>query len=1266
MTQIERDELSRIGAFVNPLGDSQQAQFDQDGDTVQLLGPGGDTVVEEVGPGGRTESVTDASGDKRSVVYDEFGRVAAIVEPDGSTSTVEYDALSRVTATTDSRSAVSAIEYSPAGRVTATIDPRGNRTEYEYDDRGLLVAVEDAEGGRHLTEIDPDGRIVANTSPEGEVVRTNYDGLGRATSIEGPAGVVRELSYNGRGDQVSEQRGIDGGLTFVYDELGMLAASDANGGAVEFRHDERGNATEFIDQAGNSTQYGFDLADQFTSRTDPLGRQTTFEYDEAHNISSVTTPDGQTVDLVYDAERRLTSQTFADGEVVTYSYDNRDRIIEVTDSSGTISYEYDAASNVTSVTEPDGAEIQYSWDLNGNRTGITYPDGSTVTYVYDALNRIAQVAHPDSGTVTMSYNADSQLVAVEYPDGRERRYEYENSRLVTYSDGDQSWTLDYDGSGRLSQVSGADSFSYVYDDAGQLISATQNGRTWSYVYDVVGNLVEETDSVEGTTTWLVDEANQLVSSQSPSGEVLYTYDETGRLVEELGEDAVTTYEYDSRGRLFAQTTVSGDEGSGSSSGGLPPCSTLAVDSFQAGPWTFTFQVRNTTSTALAFEFVIPDANYELTNLVFNGSSQDVKLVQVQNPDGTHEITISGTLPPFQSVGGQQPNGFQGAITPTNGTPQTNCGEPGSGSDEGSGSSSGGLPPCSTLAVDSFQAGPWTFTFQVRNTTSTALAFEFVIPDANYELTNLVFNGSSQDVKLVQVQNPDGTHEITISGTLPPFQSVGGQQPNGFQGAITPTNGTPQTNCGEPGSGSDDNGSVNEPDSASTESWIRSYNPDGTLQSVSHATSDGASEQWDLRWDRTARVGQLLEWTGPTDQRFIIGTSQVLTGGQATVMDTDPLGNRVGNGLAGDYDPYGATEVEGFGLGYRGELHVGSLVHLRNREHSTELRRFTSVDAKLPGVGLVATSPYAYAANDPVNLADPLGLSPTDADLEAVQALHTDVLQQDLASGGAVPDTWDVMDYEERVNYWMKVRLSTFVTPLPQNWADLSHEERVETFNSYGPQVLQRPCDSTIPPITQLVPGSIGQLRRSAIEICQHPVAFERIIRGLTAVAVGAVIVATAGSAASVVGAGGLSVTVPGGGGALALVGGGSIGGTVTVVISGEILAGGLAAVGAGLSTLVVAMAANTGPPNSQATPAGPAGTPSQAQNLLDRGRVPRQVGRDLTRIDPPSPSNPFSQWEAHVGGRGSSALQADGTWKHGASRISNATREWLRSYGWNV
>lgn len=105
-----------------------------------------------------------------------------------------------------------------------------------------------------------------------------------------------------------------------------------------------------------------------------------------------------------------------------------------------------------------------------------------------------------------------------------------------------------------------------------------------------------------------------------------------------------------------------------------------------------------------------------------------------------------------------------------------------------------LPACDLIAIDSFLHAPWTFTFQVRNKTSAPLDFQFVIPDANYKIDNLKFNGSSQNVVLDQVANGDGTYTITVEGELPAWKSVGGQQSNGFKGKITPTSGEPFVRC----------------------------------------------------------------------------------------------------------------------------------------------------------------------------------------------------------------------------------------------------------------------------------------------------------------------------------------------------------------------------------------------------------------------------------------------------------------------------------------
>lgn len=62
-----------------------------------------------------------------------------------------------------------------------------------------------------------------------------------------------------------------------------------------------------------------------------------------------------------------------------------------------------------------------------------------------------------------------------------------------------------------------------------------------------------------------------------------------------------------------------------------------------------------------------------------------------------------------------------------------------------------------------------------------------------------------------------------------------------------------------------------------------------------------------------------------------------------------------------------------GLGYRGELHIGHLIHLRARTYDP-VGAFTSVDP-IDGFDgdTTVSNPYHYAGNDPVNHADPEGL-----------------------------------------------------------------------------------------------------------------------------------------------------------------------------------------------------------------------------------------------------------------------------------------------------
>ena len=112
-----------------------------------------------------------------------------------------------------------------------------------------------------------------------------------------------------------------------------------------------------------------------------------------------------------------------------------DSIAETT-AEGETRYQYDRASRLISVTQPNGETVRYTYDSRGNRASMTYPDGKTVSYGYDAMDR---------------------LVSVKEPDGKTTKYEYDalGRRIATEGANEQT--------------------SYAYDEVGNLVSQTSTG-----------------------------------------------------------------------------------------------------------------------------------------------------------------------------------------------------------------------------------------------------------------------------------------------------------------------------------------------------------------------------------------------------------------------------------------------------------------------------------------------------------------------------------------------------------------------------------------------------------------------------------------------------------------------------------------------------------------------------------------------------------------------------------------------------------------------
>jgi RHS repeat-associated protein len=70
----------------------------------------------------------------------------------------------------------------------------------------------------------------------------------------------------------------------------------------------------------------------------------------------------------------------------------------------------------------------------------------------------------------------------------------------------------------------------------------------------------------------------------------------------------------------------------------------------------------------------------------------------------------------------------------------------------------------------------------------------------------------------------------------------------------------------------------------------------------------------------------------------------------------------------------------------------------------------------------------------------------------------------------------------------------------------------------------------------------------------------------------------------------------------------------------------------------------------------------QARNEVRNGRGPSEIHR----IDGPNTAVPGQQWHAQRKGKGSPALNQDGTFHDGDPQFSAKTHKWLRKYGWKT
>jgi RHS repeat-associated protein len=253
-----------------------------------------------------------------------------------------------------------------------------------------------AASGNHSTGLGGDGSVYGwGANSDGQVGDDTTTGRSHVVYVVGPGGTGQLAGMTAIGAGASHTLAVEGAhsvvTNYTYDHLYRLLTGGSPGQPTTYTYDTRGNRTSLT--AGTTT--------------------TAYSYDSADRITGIGT-----ATPTVDADGELT----ATGSGVTFGYDVANRLVSVSRTgTPTASYAYDGDGKRASKTV-SGTTTTYVYDVNGSLPNVL-TDG-TVTYVYglglaytvDGSNNV-QVMHTDglgsvraltdgSGNVTQTFASD--------------------------------------------------------------------------------------------------------------------------------------------------------------------------------------------------------------------------------------------------------------------------------------------------------------------------------------------------------------------------------------------------------------------------------------------------------------------------------------------------------------------------------------------------------------------------------------------------------------------------------------------------------------------------------------------------------------------------------------------------------------------------------------------------------------------------------------------------------------------------------------------
>ena len=495
------------------------------------------------------KSFTDAEGNTTTYEYVDLTKtgtsklLARIQLPKGNYVENEYDANCRLKNTVSGQNGVPATKTSVSvaasysngistkSQVNVERESGALTYDFSFNGNNAMTSLTGAQGmfikGTYGIEEHPELPTTLQSNKT-NISNISYDAKGNVTSmtIRGDGTLTTSMTYDDMNNLTSITDPKGNTTTYSYDTKGNLTNVSAPEEVTEsFTVDSKGLITEMTNAMGVKTQFDYNkYGNQIKTILPALGLQISAVYDDASRPTSVTDALGRTSSFVYNNNDFLTSETDPMGHVTHYAYDKNDNLTSITNAKGGVTtMTYDNTTDWLTSVSFAGATKQYGYNSDGTLAAYTKPDGTRLESVYDQLGRITNDG-------VNSYTYDNKM------------------RLSSVSDGSSTFTFDYDGFNRPSNVkysgSGSNSVRYYYDNNNNVTEVDYpNGSRVFYSYDGLNRM----KSVE----W-----NMVCSDGSKTGGgITYTYRKDSKLDRvEYPNGMTTEYGYDAIGRLTSKTT----------------------------------------------------------------------------------------------------------------------------------------------------------------------------------------------------------------------------------------------------------------------------------------------------------------------------------------------------------------------------------------------------------------------------------------------------------------------------------------------------------------------------------------------------------------------------------------------------------------------------------------------------------------------------------------------------------------------------------------